>query len=61
MTGGFGPKDAKAVVDGGVAAKGFNVDLGKNRSDSARSRRTPTWWSKKWRGPGQRAVIISRR
>ena len=33
---GFVPQDAKAIIDSGVAPKGFNVDLEKNRADSAR-------------------------
>ena len=59
--GSFVPEDAEAFVNGSVAPKWFNVDLEKNRADSARSRRAPTWWSKKWRHSIQRAVIISRR
>ena len=57
----FVPKDAKAVVDGHVVAKWFNVDLEDDRTDATRSWRAPTRWSKEWGDAVHRAIVISRR
>ena len=41
-------EDAKAVIDGHIIAKWFNVDLEDDRTDATWSWRSPTRWSKEW-------------
>ena len=54
-------EDAKAVIDGHIIAKWFNVDLEDDRTDATWSWRSPTWWSKEWRDHVLGAIIISGR
>ena len=42
MAGCFVTKDAKAIIDCGIAAQRFNVDLEENRPDTSR------WWAPAW-------------
>ena len=54
-------EDAKAVIDGHIIAKWFNVDLEDDRTNATWSWRSPTRWSKERGDHVLSAVVISGR
>ena len=54
-------EDTKAVIDGHIVAKGFNVDLEDDRTNATWSWRSPTRWSKERGDHVLSAVVISGR